>query len=209
MFKADVGASFLVYYLFMLSALNLLNRFIKHGLNLIKLLSGKLLLVHEWSKVFLRWVSVGKEDILWELDVVSVRCIIIFGWISIVNRVQGCNHDLLSLNQFIIIILILLLNRGHALRVTLVESRCFLMLYWLSGRRHLFSVKTRLYMQILHVNCELRRWFREIFTIWDLLFVCFIFLLRAVWLTFIFRVKRVVFFFRIWRIYLIDFSCEA
>ena len=79
MFEADVGASFLVYYLFMLSALNLLNRFIKHGLNLIKLLSGKLLLVHEWSKVFLRGVSVGKEDILWELDVVSVRCIIIFG----------------------------------------------------------------------------------------------------------------------------------
>ena len=80
MFKADVGASFLVYYLLMLSALNLLNRFIKHWLNLIELLSGKLLLlVHEGSKVFLRGVSVGKEDILWELDVVSVRSLIIFG----------------------------------------------------------------------------------------------------------------------------------
>ena len=203
MFESDVGASFLVYYLFMLSALNLLNRLIKHGLNLIKLLSGKLLLlVHEGSKVFLRGVSVGKEDILWELDVVSVRSLIIFGWISIVNRVQGCNHNLLSFNQLIIIILILLLNRGHALRVTLVESRCFLMLYWLSGRRHLFFVKTRLYMQILHVN-------REVFLLWALLFVCFFFLLRAVWLTFIFRVKRVVFFFRIWRVYLINFSREA
>ena len=203
MFKADVGASFLVYYLFMLSALNLLNRLIKHGLNLIKLLSGKLLLlVHEGSKVFLRGVSVGKEDILWELDVVSVRSLIIFGWISIVNRVQGCNHNFLSFNQLIIIILILLLNRGHALWVTLVESRCFLMLYWLSGRRHLFFVKTRLYMQILHVN-------REVFLLWDLLFVGFFFLLRAVWLTLIFRVKRVVFFFRIWRVYLINFSREA
>ena len=163
----------------MLSALNLLNRLIKHGLSMIKLLSGKLLLVHEGSEVFFRGVSVSKQDILWELDVVSVRCFVIFGRISIVNRVQGCNHDLLSFNQLIIIILILWLHPGHALRVTLVESRCFLMLNWLSGLWHSIFVKTRLYMQILHVN-------REVFLLFNLLLACFFFLLRAVWLTFIF-----------------------
>ena len=54
MFEADVGASLLVNHLFVLSDLNLLNRLIKHGLNGLKLLGGKLLLTDEWSKILFR-----------------------------------------------------------------------------------------------------------------------------------------------------------
>ena len=204
MLETDVGASFLVYHLFMLSDLNLLNRLIKHWLNLLKLLSGKLLLIHEGCKVFLRWVSVGKEDILRELDIVGVRPIIIFGWISIVDGVQCCNYYLLSFNQ-LIIFSILSFNSGRAFRVTLVESRCFLMGNWLRCLRHFIFVKTRLYMQILHVNRE--GFFLLLF--YDLLFTFIFLLLRAIGLALIFWVEGVMFFFRFWRVNLINFLRKA